>query len=53
LFYADGIVISTVLVNMIEENSERADSLSLISSYARDIKPARSWAAIKWNLVDL
>jgi hypothetical protein len=53
LFYADGSVIVNAFVNMIEENSERDDSVSLTSSYAREIKPARSWTAIRWNLVDL
>lgn len=36
--YADGIVIGSAVVKMIEENSERADLVSMISSYVREIK---------------
>jgi tryptophan synthase alpha chain len=35
---ADGIVIGSAVVKMIEENSERADLVSMISSYVREIK---------------
>ena len=38
LFYAHVIVIGSAVVKMIEENSERADLVPLISAYAGEIK---------------
>jgi tryptophan synthase alpha chain len=40
--YADGIVIGSAIVKMIEENSQRNDLVSVVSNYAREMKKAIS-----------
>jgi tryptophan synthase alpha chain len=40
--YADGIVVGSALVKMIEENSKKADFVSVVSQYAREMKHAIS-----------
>ncbi|OGP54866.1 MAG: tryptophan synthase subunit alpha [Deltaproteobacteria bacterium RBG_13_52_11] len=40
--YADGIVVGSAVVKMIEENSNRDDLISVVSQYAREMKKAIS-----------
>ncbi|OGP55531.1 MAG: tryptophan synthase subunit alpha [Deltaproteobacteria bacterium RBG_13_52_11] len=40
--YADGIVVGSAVVKMIEENSNREDLVSVVSQYAREMKKAIS-----------
>ena len=40
--YADGIVIGSAIVKMIEENSQRDDLVSVVSQYAKEMKKAVS-----------
>jgi len=40
--YADGIVVGSAVVKMIAENSQRADLVSVVSQYARELKKAIS-----------
>ena len=40
--YADGIVVGSALVKLIEENSNRGDLVAVVSQYAREMKQAIS-----------
>jgi tryptophan synthase alpha chain len=40
--YADGIVVGSAIVKMIEENSRKEDLVSVVSQYAREMKKAIS-----------
>lgn len=40
--YADGIVVGSAIVKMIAENSQRADLVTVVSEYAREMKKAIS-----------
>jgi tryptophan synthase alpha chain len=43
--YADGVVIGSAFVRMIEENRDRDDLVNIVSNYARKIKKSSNISA--------